>query len=70
MECWEQNVKMNNLKQEWNGLNRMERLEMEWIPTKWNVGKQNVRWNALDQDGMVWNRMVGTVSAGPVAKGG
>lgn len=47
--------------------NRLEWLGMECSPTKWNVGNI-VKWNILDQDGMVWNRMVGMVRAGPVAK--
>lgn len=48
---------------EWNGL--------EWngmFSNKINCWVQNVKWDILDEDGMVWNRMVGMVRVGPVAE--
>lgn len=47
----------NNKKTEWNGMEG----------NKWNI---RMKYNILDQDGMVWNRMVDIVRASRAARGG
>lgn len=49
--------KKNNKKTEWNGMEG----------NKWNI---RMKYNILDQDGMVWNRMVDIVRASRAARGG